>query len=91
MAFLLSSERPAAASATLNPVSALFAWVAERRAKRAQHVALSNLLELGPDLLADLGIDRQDVLDALQDPSGQSGRLLAARRAQKSRRWLSRS
>jgi uncharacterized protein YjiS (DUF1127 family) len=91
MAFLLSSERPGAASATLNPVSALFAWVAARRAKRTQRAALSSLLDLDSDLLADLGIDRQDVLEALRDPSGRSGTMLAARRAQKSRRWLPRS
>ena len=88
MAFLLSSERPAAAAGAFNPLRALFRWIAERRAKHAQRLALSSLLDFDSSLLEDLGIDRQDVLEALRHPD-RSGATLAARRAATSRDWLS--
>jgi uncharacterized protein YjiS (DUF1127 family) len=86
MAYLLSSERPALAAAQFNPVSRVFAWLAKARATRAQRVALENLLEFDASLLDDLGINRGDVISALQNP--RSGQALAARRAQSSRNWL---
>jgi uncharacterized protein YjiS (DUF1127 family) len=86
MAYLLSSERPTLAAAQFNPVSRVFAWLNKARATRAQRVALENLLEFDAALLADLGIERADVIAALDNP--RAGQALAARRAQSSRNWL---
>jgi uncharacterized protein YjiS (DUF1127 family) len=88
---LLFSERPSVAANPANPFRAFLAWLAAARAKRAQRVALSDLLEFDPALLNDLGIDRQDVLDALRSGSVEAGRELSARRARASTDWLSRS
>ena len=89
MAFSLESERPTAAAIPVNPLRALFAWIAEMHARHARRVALSQLLDLDAALLDDLGIDRQVVVEALQRPSADAGRLLTARRARSSRDWLS--
>lgn len=88
MAYLLSSERPARAAATLNPISGLLRWLAKVRAERAQRLALHNLLDFDAALLKDLGIDRQDVVDAMHNPPRTAGETLAARRALSARNWL---
>lgn len=87
MAFLLSSERPAVAAVTFNPVRGFFRWLAKSRAERAQRVALAHLLEFDAALLNDLGINRQDVVEAMRNPPPKSGDMLAARRAQNARNW----
>ena len=87
MAFLLSSERPAVAAVTVNPLRVLARWVARARAARAQRLALADLLEFDAALLADLGIDRQDVVDAMRHPPAQAGAELAARRARSAHNW----
>lgn len=89
MAFLLSSERPAVAAVTLNPIKGLVRWLAKARARRAQRVALTDLLEFDAALLDDLGINRQDVIDAMRSPRRPAGETLAARRAASARNWLS--
>lgn len=90
MALLLSSERPAVAAVTLNPIKGLLRWLATARARRAQRIALTNLLEFDVALLEDLGINRQDVVDAMRNPPRTAGEALAARRAASARNWLSR-
>ena len=65
MAYSLSSERPAVAAVTLNPLRAFGRWVAKARAARAQRVALGTLLEFDAHRLDDLGINRGDLFDAL--------------------------
>jgi uncharacterized protein YjiS (DUF1127 family) len=90
MALLLSSERPAVAAVTLNPIKGLIRWLATARAQRAQRIALTNLLEFDAALLEDLGINRQDVVDAMRNPPRTAGEALAARRALSARNWLSR-
>ena len=86
MAFLLSSERPAMAAAPTSPVTALFGWIAKVRAARAQRRALQDLLEFDSALLDDIGINRQDLFDAMH--SQRAGQTLAQRRAAASRNWL---
>jgi uncharacterized protein YjiS (DUF1127 family) len=86
MAYSLSSERPLSAAAQFNPVTRVFAWLTKARAARAQRTALETLLEFDAALLADLGIDRSDVVKALHNPRGSQA--LTARRAQSSRNWL---
>lgn len=88
MAFSLSSERPGVAAVTLNPVRALFAWLATARAEQRKRAALSKLLDFDAALLDDLGVDRSDVLAAIADPR-QGGRSLAARRARRANDWIS--
>ena len=88
MAFLLASEQPAAAAVTISPVRALFRWVSKVRAARAQRVALTSLLEFDTTRLDDLGINRQDLFDAIHNPSRHPGATLSERRATKSSAWL---
>jgi uncharacterized protein YjiS (DUF1127 family) len=87
MAFLLSSERPAVAAVTLNPLRAFGRWVAKARAARAQRIALGALLEFDSHRLDDLGINRADLFDALHHSPTGAARTLTARRAEKARTW----
>lgn len=89
MAYSLGSERPSVAAVTLHPIRALLAWIADQRAKHARRVALSRLLELDAAMLDDLGIERQDVVEALRHPDARVGHALAAKRARASYDWLS--
>jgi uncharacterized protein YjiS (DUF1127 family) len=90
MAYSLFSERPdTAALSPVTPLQAFVRWFADARAKHAQRVALSNLLDYDDALLRDLGIQRDDVISALQYPSNRAGDALSARRARASRDWLS--
>ncbi|HEV7276919.1 MAG TPA: hypothetical protein VGN80_11580 [Devosiaceae bacterium] len=90
MAYLLSSERPTAAARPVHPLRALFRWLGELRAERARRLALLSLLELDNSRLDDLGIDRQDLFDALHDRSRNTGEKLSQRRARSSSHWLGR-
>lgn len=87
MAFLLASERPAVAAVTSSLFRGVFRWLANARAERAQRLALANLLEFDAALLNDLGINRQDVVEAMRNPPPKAGETLAARRAQNARHW----
>lgn len=78
MALELSGERPVAAAVT--PIRTVLSWIAGQRKQRRQRQALADLLELDGHRLADLGINRADLFDALNG-SHQPGRLLAFRRA----------
>ena len=86
MALVLSGERPSAAAVSNNPVRAIFAFLAKARAQHARRVALSSLLELDQHRLDDLGINRQDLFEAMAD--APRAKTLAARRAVSSRDWL---
>jgi len=87
MAFLLSSERPAVVAVTLSPIKGLFRLLAKARAERTQRLALASLLEFDAALLDDLGIDRQDVIKAMNSAPDAAGKTLAARRAARARNW----
>jgi uncharacterized protein YjiS (DUF1127 family) len=84
----LFDERPDEAASSFAPFRAFAAWVGNLRARHAQRVALSNLLELDQSLLDDLGIDRQDVFEALSQPGRLAGSRLSARRARRARDWF---
>lgn len=88
MAFSLESERPSVAAFPAHPVRALVAWMAEARAKHMRRAALSRLLEMEPARLADLGIARHDVIEALRHPERSTGHDLAAKRSRASDDWL---
>ena len=89
MAHLLSGERPElAAASTTHPLKALVNWFAKARNARARRIALTSLLDYDQARLDDLGINRQDLFDALESPSQRAGLRLAQRRAQSARYWL---
>jgi len=87
---LLYGERPTLAAAETQP--GLFrnvaSWFARMRARHAQRIALSNLLEFDAALLEDLGINRDDVVEALQHSDAAAGTILMARRAEAAHDWL---
>jgi len=79
MALVLSGERSSAAAA-FSPVRIVVAWFAKARAERVQRLALDQLLDLDPERLDDLGINRGDLFDAMH-ASHRKTRLLTDRRA----------
>lgn len=88
MALLLSGERPTTAAARFHPFRALLALVAEVRAEKARRRGLDNLLELDTHRLADLGITRSDLFDAMQAEPHRRARLLNERRERNATDWL---
>lgn len=88
MVHLLTSERPSMAAASSNPLIALVNWFAKGRANRARRVALESLLDYDSARLEDLGINRQDLFEALDAPSQRPGLRLSQKRAESSRNWL---
>jgi uncharacterized protein YjiS (DUF1127 family) len=84
----LFDERPDVAASSFEPLKALFAWFGNLRAKHAQRVALSSLLDFDQALLDDLGIDRQDVVEALRHPHASAAKSLTDRRARRASDWL---
>lgn len=76
------------AAAHTTPLRALVAWFVKARNRRAQRVALETLLEYDQDRLDDIGINRQDLFQALDAPSQRPGLRLAQKRAESSRLWL---
>jgi uncharacterized protein YjiS (DUF1127 family) len=87
----LFDERPDVAARPFHPLRTFAGWIANARARRARRVALSNLLDFDAALLEDLGINRSDVVEALQNPHDEAGRTLTRRRAESSRDWLENS
>jgi len=88
MAYLLSSERSTAAAPAKNPLAGLARWFEKSRKSRAQKLALATLLELEDFRLDDLGISRQDVLDAIENPDRRAGAHFSARRSVRARSWF---
>ena len=88
MVHLLASERPSMAAASSNPFAALVNFFAKARANRAQRIALVSLLDYDSARLEDLGINRQDLFEALDTPSRRPGLRLSQKRAESSRNWL---
>lgn len=88
MVHLLSSERPSMAAASSNPFKAMVNWFAKARVRRAQRIAFESLLDYDTARLEDLGINRQDLFDALDTPSQRPGYKLSQKRAESARNWL---
>ena len=88
MVHLLSSERPSMAAASSTPFSALVNWFAKARAARARRVAFESLLDYDTARLEDLGINRQDLFEALDSPSQRPGYKLSQKRSESARNWL---
>ncbi|GLQ52936.1 hypothetical protein [Devosia nitrariae] len=85
MAYLLSSERPAAAAMPLRQTNLLARWFAAFRAARTRKLALASLLEMDESRLRDLGIQRQDVLEAVANSRLSLGQVLSTARARNAR------
>jgi hypothetical protein len=58
----------------------------EHRARRAQRIALVTLMDMDAARLDDLGLNAQDVAEALSAPA-PAARVLDARRAERARTW----
>ncbi len=87
MAFLLSSERHAMAGSSLRPFAAFARWWRLVNAKRARRTTLEALLEMDEYRLDDLGLNRQDIVEAVTH-SRDGAALLTQRRAERARRWF---
>ncbi|WP_375449766.1 hypothetical protein [uncultured Devosia sp.] len=85
MALSLFGERPHAAAMPADPFAKFARWLAKAQAARTRRTALAALLELDHARLNDLGIDRRDVLDALQARGSGLGHRLNAARAARAR------
>ncbi|MET3900499.1 uncharacterized protein YjiS (DUF1127 family) [Devosia sp. UYZn731] len=85
MALSLPGERPSVAAMPVSPFAVFARWVAKAQAARTRRTALAALLELDHSRLGDLGIDRQDVVDAMRLNGTAAGRKLTAARAVKAR------
>lgn len=62
------------------------AFAHEHRARRAQRIALGALMEMDAGRLDDLGLNAQDVVEAISAPPPAS-RVLDARRASRAAAW----
>lgn len=80
MAFLLSRERSELAAVSFSPLKALMNWLNRAANAHKKHKAMHALLSMEEFRLEDLGICRQDILDALGN-----GKSLSNRRAERSR------
>jgi uncharacterized protein YjiS (DUF1127 family) len=87
MTFITAGERPTGAAAHGRFLFGLWQRLARARSERRQRLALRALLQFDPHRLDDLGLCRQDVLDALARPHGHPTGL-AAHRARRARTWL---
>jgi uncharacterized protein YjiS (DUF1127 family) len=58
----------------------------EYRLRRAQRIALVSLMDMDTSRLDDLGLNAQDVVEALSAPAPAT-RVLDARRAERARTW----
>ena len=73
MAYLLSSERPAVAALSRNPLAAIVRWFEKTSAAHSQRLALKSLLDFDEYRLDDLGVTRQDLFEAMQHPDASRG------------------
>jgi uncharacterized protein YjiS (DUF1127 family) len=87
MAYLLSGERsPLADASPSHPFGAIARWLAKVHSARARRIALSTLLEMEDHRLDDLGLCRQDIIEAFRNPDRGAGEL-ARRRTVRAKAW----
>lgn len=87
MALSLSSERPAEAATASNLFAGVARWFATLRRTRKQRRALISLLDYDSAQLDDLGLCRQDLIEALGNSRHRAMQVLSAARAERTRRW----
>lgn len=81
MAFSLSSERPVVAAHSTGIAAIVRNWFAKTAEANARRIALATLLEYEDFRLDDLGISRQDIMDALKNQRRNAGQHLAFKRS----------
>lgn len=88
MAFLLIDQRLLSNEATAPGWRRVLKhWFINVRTRRAQHTALATLLAYDDARLDDLGLCRQDLLEAIHSRAGGAGATLAAARARRAGSW----
>lgn len=85
MALSLPGERSHVAATPAYPFAAFMRWIAKAQAARTRRVALEALLELDHTRLADLGISREDISQALLRKDNRPALTLNAARARAAR------
>ena len=80
MALLLSEERSTAGAISFSPLKAIVNWLNNAAQTRRKTAAMRTLLQMDAHRLEDLGLNRQDVVDALK-----GGKPLSNRRAERAR------
>lgn len=85
MALSLFGERPHLAAMSASPLVVFTRWIANIHAARTRRTTLATLLELDHCRLDDLGINRQDVVEAMRGNAAGRGNVLNAARATKAR------
>jgi uncharacterized protein YjiS (DUF1127 family) len=86
MALSLPGERSIAAASSAHPATAFRAWLAGFKARRNRAAGLRTLLEMDHDQLRDLGICRDDVVQAMSAGNGRTpGMILNSARARAAR------
>lgn len=86
MALSLSSGRSNVAAASAPSIRNLAAWLAGLKAARARRAALRGLLDLDHSRLSDLGISRDDIVEAMSARAGRTpAMILNAARARSAR------
>ena len=86
MAYSLPGERPVTGAFAVSPISRLIGWLGKILAARRQRISLAGLLEFDEHRLHDLGVSRQDVVDAMRQPNRSAGPILTARRSRNAAR-----
>jgi len=81
MAYSLPGERPVSGAFAVSPSGRLLGWLGKILAARRQRLSLAGLLEFDEHRLHDLGVSRQDIIEALRQPDRSAGHILAARRS----------
>lgn len=84
MAYLLSSERPTAAAVPASLFAKATRWLVDGLRANSERRAVRSLLDLDDARLADLGVTRSDIYQALRGDSRHSGLSLARSRARRS-------
>jgi uncharacterized protein YjiS (DUF1127 family) len=82
---MTATARATAASIISNAFDAIVREVRTARSRRAQRLALVALMDMDASQLDDLGLNLQDVAEALQSPPAAP--VLNARRAQRAATW----
>jgi hypothetical protein len=83
---MTTTARSTTASFFEDAFGRIAAFAREYRIRRAQRIALVSLMDMDASRLDDLGLNAQDVVEALSAPTPAS-RVLDARRAQRARTW----
>jgi tRNA A37 threonylcarbamoyladenosine dehydratase len=83
---MTATARTTAASFVSDAIDAVVRHVRSARARRARRIALVTLMDMDASQLDDLGLNLQDVAEALHSPSSAAA-VLEARRTRRAAAW----